>query len=1127
MLSRWRYRWTDDLTAETTDKIFQDLVVIMSCDVAVVDPDKLVESLSYGNSIHDLVVGALKHEKEVLEHEKEVLEQLRKQKQGEQSKQTKLDKLMRTKNAIWPLHRIVGGLETFGLDASHVEALQDSFGWTLSFSRAMHGGEHAMRNWFHALGVDTHKLAHEYQCLQQDHDADKLIGVDTDVAGKTPLSGVTRIWGVYKNGSGGTDRHVTSLAMYAPFFRGFVQGKDTKKFPRVRAGQQEVSVPCAEPQLYGRFPQTTEEMVPIFRFPLVFTPPRIHLAIEIAKCMGHLSIGVLLTGVHGAGKTSFLDALSTVLPCGYPCDIFHLSDSRALWDDPVRSLDFMSQSSGPLVDARASLESLDDDKPGTAPTLSLSESQERLRAIWKLGEQHELKQSHMLQLVKEMRIQRWSEENDQLSDPAAIAMLWGLLQHFKQDSFTDGHSQVLILNEVNKLIRRYAPLDGEGPSDEISHSQYGELYHKSAAATFRNYLPWETAPTGRTFRIFASSPDGMREKVHDMSFEPFFELRPTRSDHLASILAVCPEFLLPFCTPQQAKSALQLPLNSSDIRGSHLMPLLEACQTLCGNMRYINRYLTSRLAESESAGPQSHDAALAKAKRSFITVLSRRLKDHKDLKFLKRGESRANKLDMFGPTLSMSDLLMLNASMTVRPEATDPYGQPRLVGLTIIAALRHFLATSNLEAEVRSSLAGLLLHSKSDFTASGQALEDEVASRLVLSALSPRAWLLSDIGKFSRSLKWPRTGDDGDIAVTLVGDTLPGSQASLKVLTSVETDSNRGSGHLRKVGRVQFHLPGEVSGLTGLIELHRTLGFVTPATTTSKESESDSLQLSFLRASAQHNDMLWQSHQAVANQLTASMGAVRVVNSSVAGSINYIDASVAAAIQNCRPNDSVLIQTSRQHPGVDFILFKRTEGRARVVFIESTISTLSDHAKSQKQHAGELPQQFGDIMALMHTKRHIYQAQPAARPAVDDEPGWYFTSSSEPPKGEWTQLPDESLANFWLQVLGCPGRIVSTILPEPDSSNLPEPDSHKPTLQLRFTIPQTPQQASDDSIEWDVSVLYVGCAPDQFQAYESYRQLDCDFVYCVTAQDMDDARDAWIVQDPKVPTGFIAAPHNQ
>jgi hypothetical protein len=154
-----------------------------------------------------------------------------------------LEQLYQPANAIWPLHMILSGKSTMDMDSTHISVLQGMFGWTLSFSRALHGGPASMRKWFEYFGVDMDAIEFQYQCADQGRAAS---GMESCTAVEVPGSGVTRVEAVYLD-EDVKRKQVTSLLMYAPAFQDTLLSKGELESSPVRCGEQVITIPATAP----------------------------------------------------------------------------------------------------------------------------------------------------------------------------------------------------------------------------------------------------------------------------------------------------------------------------------------------------------------------------------------------------------------------------------------------------------------------------------------------------------------------------------------------------------------------------------------------------------------------------------------------------------------------------------------------------------------------------------------------------------------------------------------------------------------------------------------------------------------------------------------------------------------
>ncbi len=1012
------------------------------------------------------------------------LEQQEAMRQAQQKEQDILDAVEATSNAMWCLHMILAGQpllhDQLDVSPQAQELLLGLFGWTLSFSRAMHSGRDSLEAWFKAAGIDTFALKDKYQCASQEADAFKMI--DARVS-PTDFVGVHRVECVYsiaqvevsdefedpdnqRQGASPAEtptvQRETCVLMNVPVLDRVVDKVDFVLCP-VELNGEPVTLPLVKAQLYSKMPKAVPGRRQVHRMPFFLTPPRIQLLLQLAECMGLQAPGASLTGIHGTGKSVFLKALAAILPAGYPCDMLHVGKAKSLFEQPQLAWELLAQGSGHVVDSRAKGEAVVREMEEVVH--DLKRNQEIVREQWRKGAADEARGATILTLFADLK-------HCDTQESLHLKFLKHVLQNTERATYNCAFGRVVILDEVNELLRELAKSDQPKPSpagtqlgDQLSSkveqkpppALHAAITSPEYVRTWESWLPW-TFDTGmRSFRILASSPDGAREKRGDRDYEVFYELRPTRFDHLAAILYAAPEFVQP-----------DHGLDREYTQGpAALVRAKEACQTLCGNLRYTAKYFKSFTAEMRHAIARSapdcrlapnvvrdmHASCLKRTRDSYSHALSERLiKTHDDPNIMMAAGPAEEKqtIVQHGPQSVSSSLFALmakNASMIVRTDARGSNSECDVLGSVSVAALREFLAKRNRIARDDPgdrAAAGIFLK-EWDSKCDGAALEDLVQTRLALSALSARAWRLDQLHRVDQ------------VKVS------PGGQSAERPRT-----------------------------LLDLCEVH-------------KHWEPD--QTAYAAADINLADAL---HQSPAWWFPANKYAGRTkesvwqIRQSATNAPSKVDADVEHSIKACLQNGGILlIRTADQFPGVDFIQLRvpPTAESCSVTFVKVTKSSLRQHGKNRKC---DVPGALKDIAAV---------TVPTCTVARHEDGTWWRTSkAANSLKAEWKASANSSILNFWLRQLGCPMR-VQAFPYVPSAGHL--------TLKLVAAADSDCMPTTLKDRPWDVSLLYVSTSDDLLEQPSEYESLHADFVYGIFKPDFNDALESW-AHVPEVPLGRAA-----
>jgi hypothetical protein len=515
----------------------------------------------------------------------------------------------------------------------------------------------------------------------------------------------------------------------------------------------------------------------------------------------------------------------------------------------------------------------------------------------------------------------------------------------------------------------------------------------------------------------------------------------------------------------------------------------------------------------------------------------------------------------------MSDELfkyaVLNASMYVRTNATKRESSCQLVGPVALQAMRGALLEIG-KLNPLPSIAGVLMKDMT-LDSTGKEFEDEVSNRLALGCLAPRAWLLSSLSTKSTIASLPALREAHENA----GFDLEHAKASLReenAATSAGASGQAKNSLEQKTASAGASKQRKASlkkkkAQTSAGASEQGKAFLTEGSAQTSAAET-------LEDSCQRDEMLWFPMTPGHKPCDVS-----IMPSAESTSYTYIDARVQEAVRGCaaRSSGSVLIHTTESFPGVDFVLFRADGMKRSVIFVESTVSTLSVHGsgKIPAGHSGS-PPVFRDMMFLMNKEFLIAKSNDGAWQFGDASSKESGTGGEAPlahdpellmsrksfissPSQVWRQLSTkDTLANMWLRVLGCPKRITLnfTELPVEGSAlrakmqiNIGDavkcdewrraaaPGFEQAQLSTAGAASNILQEAdsatlADSSnngvattgtastgkgeVQWDVSVVYVSGKTESIADAPNYANLECDFVYGVFLDDFNDAPKAWL-----------------
>ena len=636
MLDRWRFYsvkpeqafpWVFELLCGRGDMIDvpPDLSRLISSNEAVCSD--MTES-AYG-----AVVNSYAHYRSKL-----VDDALQAEKQAYQSHTSDIRKYLKKNNldGIAPTLQHIAGLQTAPTESSHL-AIWNKFHWCSQLFEAMKGGRSGLDAWLLSVGMlRSDKLRHAYQHSGWRAEAGILMASHSKAANNCP--GVSLVMSRY---SGSPHAVCTSLLVYVPILHvvPVLGNKDRLHAVPLYDGDKAVLLPgvlssACQGGFGGlSFPEDASSAVvdvPVFMAPLVLTQPRLELLAMVADCMhDYGSRGIQLTGVHGAGKSAFLEALVGIMCVGGHTDALYSGDAGKLLQYPLLALDLVKSSSGAFIDLlRGGCRS------GVRSSLSFISA---------------LHETVVKQLVTSAVVRYSPDLSLEVQAPeAALQTLYTFCE--SSALATNEEYRVVILDEVNSVLAKLNDA-------ENSASAAASKVDSSATGFFKRIMPWKNFGGARCFRILAASPDGKREDVVIHSNNIFFELRPPRTDHLAAVLMCAPEYL------------------GLSMRDSLTAAQAEnVCNQLASNMRYVRycmRYVN---------GGQTLHAALQTSRGEYAGELQSRLQ---------RAVSHAPPPDLSSGRKAWMRLMMHNASMVVRCNPLSSRSHYKMSGPPALLAAKH------------------------------------------------------------------------------------------------------------------------------------------------------------------------------------------------------------------------------------------------------------------------------------------------------------------------------------------------------------------------------------------------------------------------------------------------------
>ena len=376
----------------------------------------------------------------------------------------------------------------------------------------------------------------------------------------------------------------------------------------------------------------------------VLTAPRVHFFLLCAHLIRSENNGMRLAGVHGAGKSTMLRAMASILSVGSPTDVWYLDGESVRHEDAASA--FITTSTGQMVQnlsgregvpQRGTISGQSADAPVTSYTpvpFSITTDKRPSLTSWLHsscgsfpGQQHVLSQTRRL-------------ETTDLN-----------FKHLRVSQM-----KLTLFDEVNSML--------------MTHQDTDE------SRAVRNFLYWNgSAVQPGCLKILASSPDGAREG-NQAGYEPdFFELRPAPAEHMAAVLLAAPEcFVSGIAAPSEPHKYFE--------------EMVQLCGKYGSNSRYITLVLQTAKAEAtdqlhSSAGPcewLSHveESQLA-VYETYLELLAQRM-----IERLRANPAPLQGTKMFAPVfdgdIHIPSMLRMNASLIVRSNPCNSKSQGKLVG---------------------------------------------------------------------------------------------------------------------------------------------------------------------------------------------------------------------------------------------------------------------------------------------------------------------------------------------------------------------------------------------------------------------------------------------------------------
>lgn len=318
---------------------------------------------------------------------------------------------------------------------------------------------------------------------------------------------------------------------------------------------------------------------------IVLTVPRLHLLKLIAISFVRKTQGVLLQGLHGAGKSAMLKALVSILVVGGETEMMYAANSRELTSlDMTELLKAALYGSGHLV----------------KQLLSGEYSPDKSNKHWALLDDGSFTQMWRKLLSCEGTM-------DGMGDAVRVECAETVLYKMEYAECRGG-SHVVIIDEVNELLDAI-DYHGQHKADKSDEKRPPA----ACSAFWKAWLPWKKYGTPGCFRVLASSPHGKREDSELLAVAaPEFELRAAPADQLAAVLLCAPEFL------------------GSSVAGAaarfHLTPSasLHIRESLGSNARFIAAFLREHSSSFQTTSPLDISSAIRSRLAECVDFLYKR-----------------------------------------------------------------------------------------------------------------------------------------------------------------------------------------------------------------------------------------------------------------------------------------------------------------------------------------------------------------------------------------------------------------------------------------------------------------------------------------------------------------------
>ena len=467
---------------------------------------------------------------------------------------------------LWEVHEIVK--QPAAPAGACERVVWETFRWVRDLYAALHSGQESYRKWLHRMTQGVGADLPEVNTL---YESDfHWIGRHRRMPGAPCSSRVQSLhagsWKDEAADDAGASEGVHKNLGLGPWLRRVLVSyidatnpdKETDRFAALLVkvpfeSSQSLSAPTGEGlasqplkrrTAEGTLQNVTIQGKEVHFVPMALTVPRLHLLERVAMCFTGVRKGVLLSGVHGAGKSSMLQAIVGILAVGGECDIMFAPQAKAL-----KELEL------PVV-------------LGTA----LFGSGQLARQLWsgKMSDGAPFEAA-------------WDKVAAGTNIPGQVMV--SAMGHAGLNRNGVGKCAVVLLDEVNELLGALRTHKASGAGQQQHHGQSA-----SAAQFWQDWLPWRTYGDRGCFRILSASPHGQREAVKESSEDRVeFELRPAPADHLAGIMRHAPGFLC-------GKVGVSLPRMT-------VPDCFAVCDGLGGNARYISGFIRDMAGKISNEAP--------------------------------------------------------------------------------------------------------------------------------------------------------------------------------------------------------------------------------------------------------------------------------------------------------------------------------------------------------------------------------------------------------------------------------------------------------------------------------------------------------------------------------------------